>query len=109
MGPAPLKAIKDGEVFAGYDTGFVFSEVNADYVKWITKTDEFDDIVFQSKSVSVVMQVSFNLSFHFRLHGTRNICKNDTKKNAVVCSCCYSQLKPYLVLMQMYFFAKTKH
>ena len=49
MGPAPLKAIKDGEVYAGHDTGFVFSEVNADYVKWITKTDEFDDIVFQSK------------------------------------------------------------
>ena len=49
MGPAPLKAIKEGEVYAGFDTGFVFAEVNADYVRWIVKQDEDDDIIFQSK------------------------------------------------------------
>ena len=26
-GPAPLKAIKNGEIYIGYDTGFIFSEV----------------------------------------------------------------------------------
>ena len=36
-GPAPLKAIKNGEVYIGYDTGFIFSEVNADKVSWIVK------------------------------------------------------------------------
>ena len=36
-GPAPLKAIKQGHVYIGYDTGFVFSEVNGDRVTWICK------------------------------------------------------------------------
>ena len=49
MGPAPLKAIKEGEIYAGYDTGFVFAEVNADYVKWIIKKDEHGNAIFQSK------------------------------------------------------------
>ena len=49
MGPAPLKAIKEGEIYAGYDTGFVFAEVNADYVKWILKKDEDGIPIFQSK------------------------------------------------------------
>ena len=49
MGPAPLKAIKEGEIYAGYDTGFVFAEVNADYVKWVLKKDEHGNESFQSK------------------------------------------------------------
>lgn len=33
-GPAPLEAIKRGEVHLSYDTPFVFAEVNADRVNW---------------------------------------------------------------------------
>ena len=36
-GPAPLAAIKKGHIYIGYDTGFVFAEVNADRVEWIVK------------------------------------------------------------------------
>ena len=36
-GPAPLAAIKGGHTYIGYDTGFVFSEVNADRVTWICR------------------------------------------------------------------------
>ena len=48
MGPAPLTAIKEGEVYAGFDTVFVFSEVNADRVTWVVKKDEDDDYIIQS-------------------------------------------------------------
>ncbi|CAI9716228.1 hemocyte protein-glutamine gamma-glutamyltransferase-like isoform X1 [Octopus vulgaris] len=33
-GPAPLKAIKNGEVNQTFDTNFIFSELNADRVYW---------------------------------------------------------------------------
>merc|ERR1719204_2084945 len=33
-GPAPLQAVKEGNVYLGYDTKFVFAEVNADTVYW---------------------------------------------------------------------------
>ncbi|XP_077970700.1 protein-glutamine gamma-glutamyltransferase E-like [Styela clava] len=33
-GPAPVKAVKEGDINIGSDTGFVFSEVNADKVYW---------------------------------------------------------------------------
>jgi hypothetical protein len=48
MGPAPLNAVKEGEVYAGFDTGFVFSEVNADTVTWVVKKDEMGEYVLQS-------------------------------------------------------------
>ena len=38
LGPAPLKAVKEGNVDMIYDTRFVFAEVNADTVSW--KRDE---------------------------------------------------------------------
>ena len=38
-GPAPLVAIKKGHIYIGYDTGFVFAEVNADRVEWIVKQE----------------------------------------------------------------------
>ena len=41
--------MKDGEIYAGFDTGFVFGEVNADYVMWVATMDKDDVIVFQSK------------------------------------------------------------
>ena len=34
MGPASLKAIKQGHVYLDYDTKFAFSEVNAETVYW---------------------------------------------------------------------------
>eukprot|EP00112_Aurelia_sp_Birch-Aquarium-sp1_P005516 Seg1628.2 transcript_id=Seg1628.2/GoldUCD/mRNA.D3Y31 product="Protein-glutamine gamma-glutamyltransferase K" protein_id=Seg1628.2/GoldUCD/D3Y31 len=34
LGPAPLKAVKEGNVDMIYDTRFVFAEVNADTVSW---------------------------------------------------------------------------
>ena len=33
-GPAPVIAIKEGNVYCGYDTPFLFSEVNGEYVIW---------------------------------------------------------------------------
>ena len=56
MGPAPLSAIKDGEVYAGFDTGFVFSEVNADRVTWVVEKDDNDDYVIQSKLIFKIIQ-----------------------------------------------------
>ncbi|XP_044172824.1 protein-glutamine gamma-glutamyltransferase K-like isoform X1 [Acropora millepora] len=36
-GPASVKAVKNGEVYLPYDTGFVFAEVNGDRVYWTVK------------------------------------------------------------------------
>nr|XP_046240951.1 protein-glutamine gamma-glutamyltransferase 6 [Scatophagus argus] len=38
-GPAPVKAILDGETHLKYDVPFVFAEVNADCVDWLVKAD----------------------------------------------------------------------
>ena len=38
-GPAPVKAVQNGDVFLGYDTKFIFAEVNGDRLTWIV-TDE---------------------------------------------------------------------
>lgn len=38
-GPAPVKAVKEGDINVGSDTGFVFSEVNADKVYWWVDDD----------------------------------------------------------------------
>uniref|UniRef100_A0A669BJI7 Protein-glutamine gamma-glutamyltransferase 2 n=1 Tax=Oreochromis niloticus TaxID=8128 RepID=A0A669BJI7_ORENI len=38
-GPAPVKAILDGETDLKYDVPFVFAEVNADCVDWLCKAD----------------------------------------------------------------------
>ncbi|GFO48461.1 protein-glutamine gamma-glutamyltransferase k [Plakobranchus ocellatus] len=34
-GPSPLKAIKNGELKVGYDTGFIFAEVNGELCTWM--------------------------------------------------------------------------
>nr|XP_039256982.1 protein-glutamine gamma-glutamyltransferase 4-like isoform X2 [Styela clava] len=39
-GPAPLTAIKKGEVYLGYETPFVFAEVNSDRVTWVVEKDD---------------------------------------------------------------------
>ncbi|XP_067856731.1 protein-glutamine gamma-glutamyltransferase 2-like [Heptranchias perlo] len=38
-GPAPVKAIKSGDIDQNFDTPFVFAEVNADYVSWLLRND----------------------------------------------------------------------
>lgn len=45
-GPAPVKAVKKGEIFIGYDTNFLFGEVNADRLTWkVDKTGEVTGLV----------------------------------------------------------------
>ncbi|XP_071970405.1 protein-glutamine gamma-glutamyltransferase 5-like [Engystomops pustulosus] len=36
-GPAPVKAIKEGDIHMKYDCPFIFAEVNADVIKWVVK------------------------------------------------------------------------
>nr|KAG5707194.1 hypothetical protein BaRGS_017878 [Batillaria attramentaria] len=36
-GPCPVTAVKKGEIHIGYDTAFVFSEVNAEVVHWVVE------------------------------------------------------------------------
>ncbi|KAM6120865.1 protein-glutamine gamma-glutamyltransferase 2 [Phoenicopterus ruber ruber] len=38
-GPAPVRAIKEGDLRLKYDTPFVFAEVNADVVYWVVRRD----------------------------------------------------------------------
>ncbi|XP_067324401.1 protein-glutamine gamma-glutamyltransferase 2-like isoform X2 [Anolis sagrei] len=38
-GPAPVKAIKEGDLHVKYDVPFVFAEVNADVVNYVRQTD----------------------------------------------------------------------
>ncbi|KAM4622301.1 protein-glutamine gamma-glutamyltransferase 5-like [Discoglossus pictus] len=38
-GPAPVKAIKEGDMDVDYDVPFVFAEVNGDIVHWIVRED----------------------------------------------------------------------
>ena len=33
-GPCPIKAVRKGEIGIGYDTAFVYAEVNADVVNY---------------------------------------------------------------------------
>lgn len=39
-GPASVNAVKNGEVYLPYDTGFVFAEVNGDRVYWDVDDDD---------------------------------------------------------------------
>jgi len=36
-GPAPVEAIKQGQVYLPYDAAFIFAEVNRDKVHWLIK------------------------------------------------------------------------
>ncbi|XP_040292221.1 protein-glutamine gamma-glutamyltransferase 5-like [Bufo bufo] len=36
-GPAPVKAVKEGEVDVDYDVAFVFTEVNGDVIPWVLR------------------------------------------------------------------------
>ena len=38
-GPAPVAAVKEGRVYLGYDTKFIFAEVNGDRVVWLVQAN----------------------------------------------------------------------
>ncbi|CAE1321058.1 TGM1 [Acanthosepion pharaonis] len=48
-GPAPLKAIKEGQVYLLYDVSFIFAEVNGDRVYWLVSKN--NEISYMSKSM----------------------------------------------------------
>ena len=50
-GPAPVAAIKNGDVFLGYDTKFIFAEVNGDRVTWMMTEDDIYPVALDSFSV----------------------------------------------------------
>merc|ERR1711892_67635 len=60
-GPAPLAAIKEGHIYIGYDTGFVFGEVNADRVTWICKRSG-RTIFIKSMGQRYTRSVGYNIS-----------------------------------------------
>ncbi|CAB4006660.1 -glutamine gamma-glutamyltransferase 4 [Paramuricea clavata] len=62
MGPAPLTAVKDGEVYAGFDAGFVFSEVNADIVTWVVKKYRYNEYTIQKTAKQLKNRVGNYLS-----------------------------------------------
>ncbi|CAE1321059.1 TGM1 [Acanthosepion pharaonis] len=48
-GPAPLKAIKEGQVYLLYDIPFIFAEVNGDRVYWTVSEDDDMTIMGMNK------------------------------------------------------------
>ncbi|XP_071429142.1 protein-glutamine gamma-glutamyltransferase 2 [Pithys albifrons albifrons] len=50
-GPAPVKAIKDGDMQLKYDIPFIFAEVNADVVYWVVQPDGMQKQSIQSSMV----------------------------------------------------------
>ncbi|XP_013398584.1 protein-glutamine gamma-glutamyltransferase K isoform X1 [Lingula anatina] len=48
-GPAPLSAIKAGNVYYNYDTPFVFAEVNGDRIHWEVKKDGSMECIYIEK------------------------------------------------------------
>ena len=53
-GPAPIKAIKEGHIYIGYDSNFVFGEVNADRITWICQKSGTDSGPFLTNSILFV-------------------------------------------------------
>uniref|UniRef100_A0A8C5KKA4 protein-glutamine gamma-glutamyltransferase n=2 Tax=Jaculus jaculus TaxID=51337 RepID=A0A8C5KKA4_JACJA len=44
-GPASVKAIKEGDIHLAYDTSFVYAEVNADEVVWLSEDGQVQEIL----------------------------------------------------------------
>ena len=59
-GPAPVKAIKEGNVYLPYDAPFIFAEVNGDRVNWLV----YLKYVFLNNNTSITL--SFLLDFLIR-------------------------------------------
>jgi transglutaminase 1 len=78
-GPAPIKAIKKGAIYIGYDTGFLFSEVNADQITWICKETE-NTCTIKSMGNRYTRKVGLNISTKAIGWGsTRQVLTNDYK------------------------------
>ena len=74
-GPAPLKAIKEGEVYIGYDAAFIFAEVNADRMTWIVKKVGKSEIVHslgKRESSTVGINISTKAVGSFDRHVVTN-------------------------------------
>ena len=82
MGPAPLTAIKNGETYVGYDTAFVFAEVNADYVKWIALRDDSGDIVFEGRCI--YFQTTFCPGFMRCMHDMTTYVQQANERNGTL-------------------------
>lgn len=50
-GPAPVKAIKEGDMLLKYDIPFIFAEVNADVVYWVVQDDGMQKKSIRSSDV----------------------------------------------------------
>ncbi|KAI0217047.1 Protein-glutamine gamma-glutamyltransferase K [Lamellibrachia satsuma] len=51
-GPAPLSAVKEGQAYIPYDSGFVFAEVNGEKIHWLVKSDgSMKPICFESAAI----------------------------------------------------------
>lgn len=57
-GPASVNAVKKGEVYLPYDTGFIFAEVNGDRVYWQVNDADGSMIVDGKETHSVGKYIS---------------------------------------------------
>lgn len=72
-GPAPVKAIREGDVKVRYDLPFVFAEVNADVIYWMQRKDGKEEKVVHSavigKSIStksVGSDAREDITYHYK-------------------------------------------
>lgn len=58
-GPAPVAAIKRGDVYLDYDTKFIFAEVNADRIMWLVgPNNEMTAVKEKTETSSIGNQIS---------------------------------------------------
>lgn len=50
-GPASVKAIKNGQLYLGYDARFLFAEVNGDRIHWTIDADGNMEAIAEEKSI----------------------------------------------------------
>ncbi|XP_043946131.1 protein-glutamine gamma-glutamyltransferase 2 [Protopterus annectens] len=72
-GPAPVQAIREGDIKVKYDLPFVFAEVNADVIYWMQRRDGKDEKVVHSsvigKSIStksVGSDAREDITYHYK-------------------------------------------
>lgn len=57
-GPASVNAVKKGEVYLPYDTGFIFAEVNGDRVYWQVDDADGSMIAYNKETHSIGKYIS---------------------------------------------------
>lgn len=65
MGPASVRAIKEGEVAFGYDTAFVFAEMNADKCYWIVDEQQRTELNEIKRDEYIHSTIHCSSNFHF--------------------------------------------